>query len=288
MNNITKSYIALIIGSILIAFSPVLIKLSGAPGTITMFYRMVFGSLALLIPFLISRLKSKNNLSQKGIWYAICAGLMLAIDMALWATGIMASNAAMPTLVGNLAPLWVGIGSVLIFKEKQSKQFWFGLLMALSGVSFLVLRDFYIPNGIFTGLILGLLAGIFYAGFMLLTQPGRKHLDTISFLFISTLSTAIFLGLFAVMQNLPFTGYSTKVWTIFIIKGLLLQAGAWFLINFAQGYVPASLVSPTLLTQPVVAAVLAFFMLNEVLGLWHVIGGIVVVVGIYVVHFGKR
>lgn len=288
MTNIRKSYLALILGAILIAFSPVLIKMSGAPGTITMFYRMLFGSAVLLLPFVVSRLKSNGKLSVKGIGLATLAGLMLAIDMAMWATGIMASNAAMPTLVGNLSPLWVGIGAVVIFKERQSKAFWLGLFIALGGVTFLLLRDFYVPSGMFKGLILGLFAGMFYAGFMLLTQKGRELLDTISYLFVSTLATALFLGLFALFQQLPFTGYSTQVWVIFIIKGIALQAGAWFLINYAQGFLPASLVSPTLLAQPVVAGILAYFMLNEVLSFWHILGGIIVVIGIYMVHFGKR
>lgn len=249
---------------------------------------MFFGTLVLLVPFVVSLKKRKDKLSKKGIVIAIVAGLMLAIDMAMWATGIMASNAAMPTLVGNLSPLWVGIGAVIIFKERQTKGFWLGLFVALAGVTFLMLRDFYVPSGIFEGLVLGLFAGMFYAGFMLLTQKGRGVLDTISYLFISTVATALFLGLFVLVMHIPFSGYSTQVWIIFIIKGVGLQAGAWFLINFAQGHLPASLVSPTLLSQPVVAGILAYFVLGEMLGIWHIVGGIVVVVGIYLVHFFKK
>ena len=261
--------------------------MTGATGTVTAFYRLAIGSSVLFIPFAIHRQRSPKAMPAKGIWLAIAAGLCLAIDMAFWTTGIMLSNAAMPTLTGNLAPLWVGIGSYFIFRERQSKKFWFGLILALSGVFFLILRDFYFPSGIFKGLILGLFAGIFYAGFMLFTQSGRKFLDTLSYLFISTLATAIFLGVFVTFQGLPFVGYSTKVWVLFIIMGVVIQAGAWFLINFSQGHLPASLVSPTLLAQPVLAAVIAYFLLGEILGIWHIVGGSVVVFGIYMVHFSR-
>jgi len=261
--------------------------MTGAPGTVTAFYRLVFGTLTLVIPFTVSYVRSKNSLPIKGILLASAAGLCLAIDMAFWTTGIMASNAAMPTLTGNLAPLWVGIGSFFIFKERKSINFWIGLFIALLGVFFLILHDLYFPTGIFKGLILGLIAGFFYAGFMLFVQPGRKLLNTISFLFISTLATTIFLGCFVVIQGLSFVGYSSYSWKLFIILGVLIQAGAWFLLNFSQGYLPASLVSPTLLTQPVLAAVIAYFLLGEVLGVWHIVGGLVVVLGIYMVHFSK-
>lgn len=288
MNKTRQAYLFLIIGAILISFSPVLIKDTGAPGTVSVFYRLLFGTLTLLVPFVLSRWKSKEKINVKGVWIAILAGLALAIDMAMWATGIMVSNASMPTLVGNLAPLWVGIGAFLFFKERQTPKFWFGLAIAFIGVSFLIVQDFSQPNGILKGLLLGLFAGLFYATYMLLTQKGRKRLNTLSFLFISSLATTIFLGIFVFFQNMEFVGYSNKAWTLFIIMGVTMQAGAWFLINYAQGYLPASLVSPTLLAQPVLAAVIAFFMLGEELTLWQIIGGIIVVIGIYTVHFAKQ
>lgn len=288
MDNIKKSYLFLILGTILIAFSPVLIKDTGAPGTVTVFYRLVFGTLTLIVPFTLSRIKSKEKLKIKGIKIAVLAGLFLAIDMAFWATGIMLSNAAMPTLVGNLAPLWVGIGAFFLFKERQNSRFWIGLVIALIGVTFLMIQDLYQPEGIFKGLFFGLLAGIFYAGFMLLTQIGRRHLNTISFLFFCSTATTIFLGIFTLFLDIEFTGYSTKAWTLFVIMGVMIQAGAWFLINFAQGHLPASLVAPTLLAQPVLAGIIAYIMLGEELTIWQILGGIIVIAGIYTVHFAKQ
>ncbi len=288
MDKINKSYSFLILGAILISFSPVLIKDTGAPGTVTSFYRLLFGTMTLIVPFAISRIKSKKKLKIKGVFIASVAGLFLATDMALWATGIMLSNAAMPTLVGNLAPLWVGIGAFLFFKERQTSRFWIGLLVALTGVTFLMIQDLYQPDGIFKGLILGFFAGMFYAGFMLFTQIGRKYLNTISYLFISSLATTIFLGIFVLIQDIEFVGYTPKAWTLFIIMGVMIQAGAWFFINFAQGYLPASLVSATLLAQPVLAAVIAFIMLGEKLTVWQIVGGIIVIIGIYTVHFAKQ
>lgn len=288
MENTKKSYLSLILGAILISFSPVLIKDTGAPGTVSVFYRLFFGTLVLMTPFAVSRIKNKKKLRIKGVLFASLAGLSLAIDMAMWATGIMKSNATMPTLTANLAPLWVGIGGFLFFKERQTAKFWIGLAIAIVGIVFLVIQDLYQPNGIFKGLMLGLLAGIFYAGFMMLVQMGRRYLDTLTFLFLSSLSTTLFLGIFMLFQNYEFIGYSAKAWVLFVIMGLMIQAGAWFLINFAQGHLPASLVAPTLLAQPALTSVIAFLMLGEALTLWQITGGIIVVIGIYTVHFAKQ
>ena len=88
------------------------------------------------------------------------------------------SNVAMPTLTGNMASLWVGLGAVVFFKERQGILFWIGLIVSLTGISLLVINDYYSANGMFMGLVFGMLAGMFYATFMLLTQKGRTYLDT--------------------------------------------------------------------------------------------------------------
>jgi hypothetical protein len=101
---------------LLIGVSPILIKLADAPGIITTFYRMVIGGIALTPIFVICTIfKTKRKFLSEGlinsrIWPEFC----LATDMAFWTTGIHdKSNATLPTLVGNLAPLWVGIGAIV-------------------------------------------------------------------------------------------------------------------------------------------------------------------------------
>lgn len=262
--------------------------MASAPGIITSFYRLAVGTVALTIPFVFHQFKTKQKLPLKGIMFAVLAGVCFANDMALWTSGIMVSNATLPTLTGNMAPLWVGIGAWFIFKEKQKTGFWIGLLMAFGGVTLLILNNYFNPDGLMKGMILGLFAGMFYAGYYLFTQPGRKYMNTISFLYISTLTTTILLGLYGLLFKLEFTGYSTQTWVLFLIMGIFMQAIAWFLINYSQGFLSASIVSPTLLGQPVLAAFLAYFIIGEGLTIWHIIGGIIVVAGIYMVHFNRK
>lgn len=285
--SVLRAYIALIAGAIFIGFSPVLIRICEAPGIVSSFYRLLFGAMVLFVPFIILWKKGRCRVTKKGLFFAVMAGLCFALDMALWSTGIMRTNATIPTLVGNLSPLWVGLGAMFIFKERQHFRFWLGLLLAVSGVAMLALRDFFVPQGMLPGILFGLFSGMFYAGYMLLSQPGRRHLDAVSFLFLASLSTAVFLGLYMLFAGYSFSNYSTYSFTIFIIMGVCFQAGAWFLITYAQGYLPASIVSPTLLSQPVVAAIAAYFIAGEELGVWSIVAGVVVLSGIFCVHYSN-
>jgi drug/metabolite transporter (DMT)-like permease len=281
------TYSALFGGLLLIGVSPILIKLADAPGIITTFYRMVIGGIALTPIFFFAQYKNKIKIPLRGLIIAALAGFCLATDMAFWTTGIMSSNATLPTLVGNLAPLWVGIGAIVIFKEKQNLGFWTGLFVAIIGIGILVARDIFEPGATLKGIVYGLMAGVFYAGYQLFAQPGRKYLNTISFLYISTLSTALTAGMYGIIFQLDFTGYSSETWMFWLAMGILIQVGGWFLINYTQGILPASVIAPTLLGQPVITATIAIFVLSERFTIWHISGGMVIIVGIYLVHFTR-
>jgi drug/metabolite transporter (DMT)-like permease len=84
-----------------------------------------------------------------------------------------------------------------------------------------------------------------------------------------------------------FTGYDRFSYLMFLGIGIGVQVIGWFLINYSQGYLPASTVAPTLLGQPVITFLLAYFILKEHLSLWHILGGVIVVIGIYIVHYSR-
>lgn len=283
------AYLALFGGLAFMSFSAIFTKLSHAPGIVTAFYRMIIGALILLFPFIYYLRKTKNKMPVKGIILAVLAGMFFGIDMSFWSTGIVLSkNATIPTIFANTSPIWVGLGSMLFFKEKHKPGFWIGIILAFSGILLLIHNDFGSSNRIIFGALMGLSAGIFYSTFLIISQPGRQLMNTISFLFISTVSSAVVLFTSSLIFGYSFTGYDQFTIGIFFAYGIFGQVVAWFLVSYAQGHLPASLISPTLLGQPLGTAVLAIFILNEFLTFWHILGGIVIISGIYLVHFSRK
>ena len=284
---LNSSFILLIAGVIIIGASPVMIKSAHAPGIVTSFYRMSIGAIGLLIPFLYGRYRSEEKLSKIGLLYALLGGLCFGIDMAVWSTGIVKSNATIPTLAANTAPIWAGLGSILIFKDKIEKGFWIGMIVSLSGMVIMLFKEVSQSTGILTGFIHGITAGIFYGMYYLATQKGRKILSTLDFLFISTTTSSIFLVIVMGLLGYNFTGYDQTTNIIFIAYGITVQIGGWWLINYTQGHLKAIVVSSTMLGQPVITALIAFFVLNERHTIYHLIGGVIVITGIYLVHFTR-
>ena len=278
------AYLALGVGVVVIGFSAILVRLANAPGTVTAFYRMAIAAVIIAIPFLLHLKKQKFNLPRQGILYAVLGGICFGLDLAFWSDGVMMSGATNPTLLANTAPLWVGLGSMLIFKERHKKIFWIGLIIALAGAVTVLGEDISRSFEFGLGTFFGLLAALFYGSFHLATQRGRKLLDTLSYFSIFTITSAVFLLLVNIILGERLIGYSQNTYLYFLILGMGMHIVGWLLINYTQGHLPAAIVSPSLLVQPVVTAVVAWQLLGELFTFWHIAGGIVVLTGVSLVH----
>jgi drug/metabolite transporter (DMT)-like permease len=282
-----RAYLALAIGALTLGFSAIFVRLADAPGAVSAFYRMSIATLILAWPFLRA-VKTKGRISRKGARLAVWAGIFFAADLAAWMTGVVLSGATNPTLLANTAPLWVGLGAMLFFREKLNLTFWFGLALAFAGAALIMGLDIARAANFGLGSLYGLLAGFFYGIYFLFIQRTRENLDSLSSIWIAGFtSTIILLGLTTILGQ-PLTGYSPFTYLNFLGMGVVTQVIGYLAIIYALGHLPASLVSPTLLVQPALTALLAGPLLGEAITGAQVGGGLVVLTGVFLVHRSRR
>jgi drug/metabolite transporter (DMT)-like permease len=138
------------------------------------------------------------------------------------------------------------------------------------------------------GAFFGLVGGIFHAGYFLTTQRGREILDSLTYFWLAALSSTLGLLAVSLAFRQPLTGYSLFTYLNFLALALVPQILGHFSISYSLGYLPASIVAPTLLGQPVVTALLAGLLLGEKLTAWEILGGILVLAGVYAVHRSRN
>ena len=277
-------YLGLAAGVMILGSAAIFVRLAQASGVVTSFYRTAIAAILLFIPFIINKRKKAHIIQKRSAWIAVAGGLLFAADLALWSSGIVLGGATNPTLMANTAPLWVGLGSLVFFHERRVRTFWIGLWIAMAGVMLVLGQDMILALEFGLGSLLGLLAAIFYGAYFLVTQAGRSQLDTISYNWISTASSALVLLLLSLLFGEPLTGYNPITWFSFLASALIVQVTGWLLLNYVQGHLPASIVSPTLLLQPVLTAFIAIPLFGEQFTAWHILGGIAVLTGIFMIH----
>jgi len=281
------AYLALGVGIMSLGFSAIFVRWANAPGIVTSFYRMAIATVLLAWPF-YRRVKATGSLSRRGLRFAVLGGLFFTGDVALWATGVVMSGATNPTLLANTAPLWVGLGALVLFGERLKAMFWVGLLLAMTGAVVILGLDSLRAVSFGLGTLFGLLAGIFYGGYFLITQRGRETLDSLTYFWPAAVSSTVGLLILCLALRQPLTGYPASAYLNFLALGVVTQVFGYLSINYALGHLPASTVSPTMLGQPVMTALLAGPLLGETLSPWQVLGGLAVLAGVYVVHHSQQ
>lgn len=282
-----RAYVALAFGLMLLGLSAILVRLAGVPGPIAALYRVAIAAVV-VAPFAL-RTARRQGLPQWGdLRFALVAGLFFAADLAAWSTGVMLSGATNPTLMANTAPLWVGLGALFLFKEKLPGAFWLGLMVALLGTGIVLGLDAFRSFDLGVGTFLGLVASFFYGGYFLLAQRGRDRLGVVTFYWFSTVTNTIVLVILNLVLGNQFFGYSSSTYWILLALALGPQVVGWMAINYAQGHLRAALVSPTLLGQPVLTAIFAVFLLAEPIVPLQVVGGVAVLIGVWLVHRSQR
>lgn len=280
-------YIALAVGISALSLSAMFVRWADAPGPMTGFYRLLISTI-LLTPLFIKQQKQLPPIDGKYLYLPLVGGLLTAFDFAFWNSSLKFTTAANATLLGNTAPLWVALAAFLIFREKLKGIFWFGLILALAGAALVMGSDFLTHPTLGLGDIMASTAAIFYAAYQLITQRGRVHIDPFRYTWLVGVSATIGMLIMNLVLGNPFTGFSTQTWVIFFVTAIVSQMIGYLAITYALGHLPASVVAPTLIGQPILTAILAIPLLNEIPSAIQWIGGGIALAGIYIVNQSHR
>ncbi|PRZ26153.1 DMT family transporter [Flavobacterium granuli] len=280
-----KPRLALAIGILCISVFPILVKLQLTGGLISAFYRMAIAG-ALLLPYVFITKKFKLPQLKISLLAVLC-GLLFAADVAVWNISIQESSATQATLLTNLSPVWVGIGSFLFLKNKPALNFWIGTLIAIFGMITLVGFEFFINLDFNIAFSLAILSGILYAVYMLVSKNILSDMDVLTFMSITLITSTLFLGIVCLILNEPFSGFSNAGWGVLFIQGIVCQLIAWLLISYATQHMRATRVSLSLLGQAVLATILAWLFLDEKITFQMIIGGLILLLGIRTTFYSK-
>lgn len=276
-------------GILFLSISPLFVRWAKAPGVVTSFYRMLTVTSVTLLIFSLRRKPAGNKKKNGLIWLLpILGGLFSALDHALWSTSIENTFVANATLLNYIAPLWVSLIAIFILHEHYSAVFWSGLILVLLGAWFVTgvrVNDFSAFS--MRGEGYAILSSFFYAGYFIVSQRASVHYNVLRYLLISSAAAMTVLFIIILISGFSLINYSKETFLIFLIAGLFSQLGGYFCINYALRHIPAPVVSTWLILQPVMTAVLAVRFQSEALGSEKLIGGLLVIGGVYIVNKSK-
>lgn len=268
------------LGAMSIAFSGVLYRFSDTSPETASFYRCLWGLPILLAAAYIER-GSRGPMDRRSVGLAAFAGILFAGDLIFWHHTINLVGAGLATVLGNLQVVVVAIAAWLLLGERPSARTLVALPIILVGVVFIagILGGQNYGTNPQLGVLLGFLTALSYGGYLIVIRrvSGRSTAGPVTISTASTAVVALVVGIALGSMDLT-PGWESMIWLILL--GISAQAFGYLFISISLPRLPAVVTSIILLSQPVVAVVLAMVILNEtpslgqLLGVACVIGGI--------------
>ena len=248
---------------------------------------IVFILLLLLFP------RSFTKLQKKDVPKIFLLGFLGVIVYHLGLNyGEQYVSASAASLIIATIPIFVVILAVFFLKEKITIQMVFGIILSLSGVSIIALLgapDTSLEIPYISGALMVLVAAIVGSGYVI---GGKKLLQR-----YSALSLTVYAFLLGSLGLLPFirvslfeemTMLSVTGWSAVIFLGLCPTVVAYILWYVILQIRTASELSVYLYFIPVLSTIMSFLLFQEEITVFFIVGGIFVIMGLYVVNKQER
>jgi drug/metabolite transporter (DMT)-like permease len=273
-------YGALTVGVFTLGWSAILIRMTDAPPLTIAAYRMLGGAI-LLLPFTTKNMLAvwrKLTARQRLLWLA--SALFLTLHFALWIESLRHTSVASSVLLVTTNPIFVGLGGWLILGERERGHFWAGVACTLVGGALLAWSDTRAWEGSALGNALALGGAVMASGYLLCGRKLRGCLPLGPYVTLCYGLSGVLLALAAWIGGQPLTGFPEGTWALFALMALGPTLIGHTSVNFALAHLPPGKVALTILGEPVVATVLAWWLLAEPLTVIRAITGGLMLVGI--------
>jgi len=276
--------LALVVGAAATAINPVFVRLSELAPTASAFQRMAW---ALPVLWLWARLE-RGRLFAPGAsgpapldrWLLALCGLFFAADLAALHGSVRLTAVANAILFLNAQPIYVVLALWLFFGARFRRKFLFGLAAALAGLAVMMSESARFGTGRLLGDVLGVAAGICYAGFILTASRLRTRVSSAVVNLWTCLVGAPLLLVAALAAGQAVIPQGVRGWTLMIALGVISQAFGQGLIVWALAHLAAGYSAVALLSAPIAAAFFAWAFLGESMTFTQLVGVVVMMGGI--------
>lgn len=297
--------LAILFGILAVSTASIFIRFAQeeVPSLVIAAWRLTIASL-ILVPIALTRHRAELlGFSRKDLLFALLSGFFLALHFATWITSLQYTTVASSVVLVSTIPLWVALLSPITIKEPTGKAVFIGLICALLGGIIVAVSDScsiangslscpdfssFVQGQAFLGDILAVCGAIAGAGYLLIGRKLRTNMSLVSYISLVYSMAAIVLIVFVFTAGLKPFGYPSHSYLWLILLAIIPQLIGHSTFNWALGYLSAAFVSITLLGEPIGSTILAYVILQEKPTLVKLIGGGLILAGIYIASRSEK
>ncbi len=281
-------YLALVSGIAAVSTGAIFARLADSPALVTAAYRVGLSTLVIL-PFALWKIRDELvGLSTGKLKMAVLAGFFLALHFATWISSLDYTTVANSVVLVNTHPIWVGLLSPMIARERIGTPTIAGITLSIMGGAIIGAGDLTAPGQALRGDLLALAGGGCAAFYLLIGRKLRQDMSLLAYITLCYGSAAVLLWGFVLCMGLPVSGFSSTTWAAFWGMALVAQLIGHSSYNWALKWFSAGLVAVSLLGEPIGATALAYVIFGEGLTLSKFIGCGLIMTAICIAAAGER
>jgi drug/metabolite transporter (DMT)-like permease len=274
------------------SFVAIKIGLKYIPPITLVWIRFAMG-VVILGAVVIARHQFSLPSSKDWLYFALLGFLGIAFHQWLQSTGLVTSKATTTGWIVASMPIFIASLGWLVLKEKINWLQALGILLAAFGVlvvvthgdlSSLVSGKFGTP-----GDILILISAPNWAVFTILSRRGLKTYPAALMMFYVMAFGWLFSSILFVAgrgwESIP--NIAIDGWLALLFLGVFCSGLAYIFWYDALKILPVAQVGTFLYIEPVVTVIVSFFLLNEQLTLAGLLGGLIILLGVWLVNRPK-
>lgn len=266
-------------------------------------YRLSLAALILLPIAWLGHRDELGRLSRRQALLVTLSGVFLALHFATWISSLEYTTVASSVVLVSTSPLWVALLSPLVLRERPSRIVAVGMLVALAGGMLVGISEscqiragglacppaavFFQGKASF-GNLLALAGALCAAAYLLVGRFVRPTMSLVVYIFTVYGTAALVLVGMALLSGVQVAGYSHTAYLLFLALAVGPQLLGHTSFNYSLRYLSAAFVSVSLLGEPIGSATLALIVLKEIPSPLEVVGGLVILVGIYLAARGQE
>ncbi len=269
------------VGVVSVGAAAVLVRLADAHPLTTSFSRLALGGAVLLVAVACTGRPFPRGAELRR---ALVAGVLLAAHFALWIASLSLTSVAASVVLVCLQPVFVAVLARVFLGERSEAQSLVGVAVSLAG-ALLIAADASGAHSGLAGDALAIAGAVAIAVYVLVLRTQRG--DVLATSAVVTSTAALVLLPLCLAAGAPLLPSSSAQAGWLLVLALGPQVVGHTALNAALKRLPATLVSGSILGEPVIASGLAFLVLDEKPGARTAAGALVTLVGL-VLLLGRR
>jgi len=248
------------------------------------FYRFVISSVLLFI--LIKIKKFAIPIEKSDYWKIIGLGvLIIPFNQTFYLWGQSMTAAGHGALLFATVPIWVLVAAMIHLKERPHWRRIIGIIIAVVGViTIMTSGSIKLGSQYLWGDLIILFAVLCWVYYTVLGKPLVEKYGAIRITAYALISGSIMYLPFGFYHAARFN-YSTvpfSAWWSVVYMAVGTSIVAYILWYWVLKYIEASRIAVFNNLQPIIASSVAYFWLNEPIGIYFIIGGIITLAGVII------